>query len=79
MAAGSSAARGWRTPARGRSCTTTPKSGRITRRTDGPFTESVEQLGGFYIVESPDIEAVVEAAEEMMPVHVRLEIAPTSG
>jgi len=48
----------------------------ITRRTDGPYTESVEQLGGFYIVESPSMEAVVEAAEEMMPVHVRLEIAP---
>lgn len=52
--------------------------GGVTRRTDGPFTESVEQLGGFYIVESPDIEAVIESAEEMMPVHVRLEIAPAS-
>jgi hypothetical protein len=51
-------------------------NGGVTRRTDGPFTESVEQLGGFYIVESPSMEAVVEAAEEMMPVHVRLEIAP---
>ena len=51
----------------------------ITRRTDGPYTESVEQLGGFYIVESPSMEAVVEAAEEMMPVHVRLEIAPGSN
>jgi hypothetical protein len=50
--------------------------GGLTRRTDGPYTESVEQLGGFYIVESPSIEAIVEAAEEMMPVHVRLEIAP---
>ncbi len=51
-------------------------NGRVTRRTDGPYTESVEQLGGFYLVESPSIEAIVEAAEEMMPVHVRLEIAP---
>ena len=50
--------------------------GGVTRRTDGPFTESVEQLGGFYIVESPSMEAIVESAEEMMPVHVRLEIAP---
>jgi hypothetical protein len=49
-----------------------------TRRTDGPYAESVEQLGGFFIVESPSMEAVVEAAQEMMPVHVRLEIAPTS-
>jgi len=51
-------------------------NGGVTRRTDGPFTESVEQLGGFYIVESPSMEAIVESAEEMMPVHVRLEIAP---
>ena len=47
----------------------------VTRRTDGPYAESVEQLGGFYIVESPSMEAIVESAEEMMPVHVRLEIA----
>ncbi|MEO6511316.1 MAG: YciI family protein [Nocardioides sp.] len=48
----------------------------VTRRTDGPYAESVEQLGGFYIVESPSMEAIVESAEVMMPVHVRLEIAP---
>ena len=48
----------------------------VTRRTNGPYAESVEQLGGFYIVESPSMEAIVESAEEMMPVHVRLEIAP---
>lgn len=48
----------------------------VTRRTEGPYAESVEQLGGFYIVESPSMEAIVESAEEMMPVHVRLEIAP---
>jgi hypothetical protein len=52
--------------------------GSVTRRTDGPYAESVEQLGGFYIVESPSMEAVVESAEEMMPVHVRLEIAPAA-
>jgi hypothetical protein len=50
--------------------------GGVTRRSDGPYAESVEQLGGFYVVESPSMEAIVESAEEMMPVHVRLEIAP---
>ena len=44
--------------------------------TEGPYSEAVEQLTGFYIVESPSMEAIVEAAEEMLPVHVRLEIAP---
>ena len=53
--------------------------GGVTRRTGTPFTESVEQLGAFYIVESPGVEAVVEAAEVMMPVHVRLEMAPATG
>jgi hypothetical protein len=50
--------------------------GGVTRRTDGPYAESVEQLGGFFIVDSPSMQAVVESAEEMLPVHIRLEIAP---
>jgi hypothetical protein len=48
----------------------------ITRRTAGPYAESVEQLGGFYIVECDDIETVLEACGEMIPPHVRLEVAP---
>lgn len=44
--------------------------------TDGPYAETVEQLGGFYLVECADAEAVVEACEAMADVHVHLQVAP---
>lgn len=28
--------------------------------TDGPYAEAVEQLGGFYLIEAPDIDVVLE-------------------
>ena len=28
--------------------------------TDGPYAESVEQLGGFYLVEAPDLDTLVD-------------------
>ena len=28
--------------------------------TDGPYAESVEQLGGFYLVEAPDLDVLVD-------------------
>ena len=30
--------------------------------TDGPFAETKEQLGGFYQIEAPDLDAAIEAA-----------------
>ena len=30
--------------------------------TDGPFAETKEQLGGFYIIEAPDLNGAIEAA-----------------
>jgi hypothetical protein len=46
--------------------------------TDGPYAETVEQLVGFFVVESPDLETVTEACHEMLPAHHRLEIRPVS-
>lgn len=34
-----------------------------TLHTDGPFAETREQLGGYYLLESPSIERALEAAE----------------
>jgi len=48
----------------------------VTRRTAGPYAESVEQLGGFYVVECDDIETVLDSCAEMIPPHVRLEVTP---
>jgi len=55
-----------------------PDSERVVM-TDGPFVESKEQIGGFWIVEAPDSEAASELARraavacegpvELRPVH----------
>jgi hypothetical protein len=37
------------------------RNGRVTV-TDGPFAETKEQLGGFYLVEAPDIEQAAAMA-----------------
>ena len=44
--------------------------------TDGPFAETKEQLGGFWVVEAPDLDAALEIARRgsqacMGPVEVR--------
>ena len=44
--------------------------------TDGPFAESKEQLGGFWVVEAPDLDAALAIAKKgsaacMGPVEVR--------
>jgi hypothetical protein len=31
-------------------------------RTDGPFAESKEQIGGFWVVEAPDLDAALALA-----------------
>lgn len=31
--------------------------------TDGPYVEAVEQLGGLYIIETPDLETLLELTE----------------
>ena len=33
--------------------------------TDGPFAETKEALGGFYMIEAPDLDKAVEAASQM--------------
>jgi hypothetical protein len=39
------------------------RTGRITR-TDGPFAETKEFLGGFYLIEAPDLAAAVAIVEQ---------------
>lgn len=51
---------------RGTSATTTIRS-RAGRQSlhDGPFAETREQLGGFYIVEVPDLDSALEIARRV--------------
>ena len=51
---------------------TPSRGGRVARRvgdgfevTDGPYAETVEQLGGFYVVESDDLDDLVQIAGEL--------------
>lgn len=40
--------------------------------TDGPYAETVEQLGGFYLVETPDRETLLELIELLPPYDIQL-------
>ena len=44
--------------------------------TDGPFVESVEQVGGYYDVELPSLDAAIEAGR-LLPSSYAVEIRPT--
>jgi hypothetical protein len=42
---------------------------------DGPFAETTEQLGGFYVVDMPDLDAMLAAAR-LLPTGYTVEIRP---
>jgi hypothetical protein len=44
--------------------------------TDGPFAETVEQLGGFYLIDVPDLATAVELAG-LLPREYTVEVRPT--
>ena len=43
--------------------------------TDGPFAETVEQLGGFFLVDLPDLDTAVEIARLLPPAY-SVEVRP---
>lgn len=45
-----------------RSATTVRVRGGKPSTTDGPFAETKEQLGGFYLIEAPDLDRALEVA-----------------
>lgn len=45
--------------------------------TDGPFAETKEQLGGFYLLEARDLNEAIRLATKMPPAHVGcIEVRP---
>lgn len=45
--------------------------------TDGPFAETKEQLGGFYLIEAPDLDEAVRIAAGIPPARVgSIEVRP---
>jgi hypothetical protein len=47
------------------SATTLRRDGKTVTIHDGPFAESKEQLGGFYVIEAPDIDAALAIARRV--------------
>ncbi|HEU4999361.1 MAG TPA: YciI family protein, partial [Lapillicoccus sp.] len=46
------------------------------QRTDGPFAETAEQIGGFYVIDVPDQQAAQEIAQ-CLPRQYTVEVRPT--
>lgn len=46
------------------------------QRTEGPFAETVEQIGGFYLLDLPDEQAAQEVAQ-CLPRQYSVEVRPT--
>jgi hypothetical protein len=44
--------------------------------TDGPFVETKEVLGGYYLIEAPDLDAAVEIAKDVPAPFGGLEVRP---
>jgi hypothetical protein len=48
--------------------------------TDGPFAEAKEQIGGFWIIEAPDLDAAIKwAAEGSAACQGKVEVRPFQG
>jgi hypothetical protein len=60
-------------PDRARTVRPGPGPGRPV--TDGPFAETVEQMGGFWLVDLPDLDTAVAAAR-LLPEAYSIEVRP---
>ncbi|MGP4025798.1 YciI family protein [Actinomadura sp. 3N407] len=48
--------------------------------TDGPFAESKDHLGGFYIIEAADLDAALAWASKVTAaIHTPIEVRPFAG
>jgi len=44
---------------------------------DGPFAETKEQLGGFYLIEASDLDDAIRVASKMLPTRIgSIEVRP---
>jgi hypothetical protein len=59
------ALRGGKELARGTTATTLRREGDQLSVTDGPFAETAEVLGGFYLIEAEDLDQAIELAREL--------------
>jgi hypothetical protein len=55
------------------------RSDRGTLVTDGPYAESAEQVGGFYLVESDDLDDLLAVVGELARTEPIVEVRPIHG
>jgi hypothetical protein len=62
------------------SATVVRSTGGDVSMTDGPYAETKEQMGGFWIIEAPDLDAALEwAAKATVACERPIEVRPTDG
>jgi hypothetical protein len=62
------------------SATTVDGRGETVVVTDGPFSESKEYLGGFWVIDAPDLDAAMKlAAEGSKACRAAVEVRPFDG
>lgn len=57
--------------------TTMRHDGDRTVLTDGPYAEAAEQLGGFYLIDVPDLDEALQLCE-LLPHEYTIEVRPVS-
>ncbi|SKC51257.1 YciI family protein [Krasilnikoviella flava] len=62
----------------GRARTLGPRTDDGRAVTDGPYAEAAEQLGGFYLVDLPDLDTAVELAR-LLPDNLTVELRPATA
>lgn len=62
------------------SATVVRSSGGEVSMTDGPYAETKEQMGGFWVIEAPDLDAALEwAGQAAVASGEAVEVRPTQG
>ena len=56
----------------------TLRPGEARMVTDGPYADTAEQLGGFYLIDVPDLDDAIHAAK-LLPREYLVEIRPALG
>ncbi len=60
----------------GSMATTLRTRGGETTVTDGPFAEAAEQIGGFYLIDAPDLDTVIELCKVLPAYDIEIRPVP---
>jgi hypothetical protein len=55
-----------------RDATVMRTTGDLVQLTDGPYAEVIEGMGGFYLLEAPDLDVVVELLRHLPPYDIQI-------